>query len=280
MLLHSCCRESDLVARTGGDEFGILLPDSDSEHANKIVKAIRQACEAENSEVTDTANRISLSAGYGTKSSPQNRLEDAEQEAEEYLRRRKFFEQKSIKNAMLSSIMATLYARSQETEEHSQRIAEGCIKVAEKLGLSQNMQDMLRLSAMLHDIGKVGIADKILNKPDKLNDEEWMVMRTHSEIGYHLVMSVPELAAVEDYILAHHERWDGTGYPLGLSGEDIPLLSRILAVADAYDAMLSSRAYRKAMSKKAALEEIEKNSGSQFDPQVVVIFLELMQDKQ
>ena len=103
-------------------------------------------------------------------------------------------------------------------------------------------------------------------------------MRTHPEIGYHLVMSVPELSAVADYILAHHERWDGSGYPLGLSGEDIPLLSRILAVADAYDAMLSNRAYRQAMSKEAAIEELIRNSGSQFDPKIAEIFIELMRD--
>lgn len=277
-ILKSCCREGDLLARTGGDEFSILLPETDSEQACEVIKAIARACGQANAQISDPVRRVSLSVGYGTKTGSAGSLEAAEREAEAHLRRRKFFEQKSIKNEMLSSIMATLYARSQETEEHSRRISENCIKVAEKLGLSQSRQDDLHLTAMLHDIGKVGISDSILNKPGKLSDEEWKTMRTHPEIGYHLVMSVPELSAVADYILAHHERWDGSGYPLGLSGEDIPLLSRILAVADAYDAMLSNRAYRQAMSKEAAIEELIRNSGSQFDPKIAEIFIELMRD--
>lgn len=172
--------------------------------------------------------------------------------------------------------MATMYARSQETEEHSQRLSEKCIKIAEKLGLSQSKQDELHLFAMLHDIGKIGIDDRILNKPGKLSAEEGAIMQTHPEIGYHIILSAPELAVVADYILAHHERWDGKGYPLGISGEDIPLLSRILAVADAYDAMTETRVYRKALSKQAAMSEIQSHSGTQFDPCVVQAFIEIM----
>ena len=132
----------------------------------------------------------------------------------------------------------------------------------------------LELLATLHDIGKVGISDQILNKPGKLTDDEWAQMKKHSEIGYRIAMASPELMPIADFILSHHERWDGHGYPQGLAGDKIPLASRILAVADAFDAMTEDRVYRKAMSTADALKEIEKNSGTQFDPEIVGTFLQ------
>jgi len=127
---------------------------------------------------------------------------------------------------------------------------------------------------MLHDIGKIGIDDAILNKPGALTADEWAIMKTHPEIGYRIAMSSPELVTIAEYILTHHERWDGKGYPQGLKGEEIPQLSRILAVSDSYDAMTQNRVYRTAISKEDAAEEIEKNAGTQFDPDIVKIFLE------
>jgi len=132
----------------------------------------------------------------------------------------------------------------------------------------------LQLLGMLHDIGKIGIDNKILNKPGTLTEDEWVIMKRHPEIGYRIAMASHKLARIADYILAHHERWDGSGYPKGLKGEDIPLLSRILAVADAYDAMTEDRVYRKAMSKEQAIEEIRRNAGIQFDPLIAKIFIE------
>jgi HD-GYP domain-containing protein (c-di-GMP phosphodiesterase class II) len=131
----------------------------------------------------------------------------------------------------------------------------------------------LELLATLHDIGKIGISDQILNKPDKLSPEEWVEMKKHPEIGYRIAMSSPELVPIAEYILTHHERWDGEGYPQKLAGERIPLLSRILAVVDAYDAMTEDRPYRKAMSKEEAVMEIRENLGKQFDPLMAKIFL-------
>jgi HD-GYP domain-containing protein (c-di-GMP phosphodiesterase class II) len=127
---------------------------------------------------------------------------------------------------------------------------------------------------MLHDIGKIGIDNSILNKPGKLSKNEWEIMKKHSEIGYRIAMSSPELEPIAEYILAHHERWDGNGYPQGLKGEEIPLLSRILAVVDSYDAMTEDRVYRKAMTHQAAIEEIKKNAGTQFDPNIAQIFID------
>jgi HD-GYP domain-containing protein (c-di-GMP phosphodiesterase class II) len=133
--------------------------------------------------------------------------------------------------------------------------------------------DQLTLLTMLHDIGKVAIRESILKKPGPLTLEEWEEMKKHPEIGYRIAQNTPELSAVAEYILFHHERWDGTGYPRGLAGEEIPLLCRILAVADAYDAMTSNRVYRQAMGKQEALAELKRNAGTQFDPALVEKFI-------
>ena len=191
--------------------------------------------------------------------------------------RRKLFDQKSHHNAVLSSIMATLFERSFETEAHAERIGELCAIVGERLSLSHDDIDRLKLFAILHDIGKIGISDQILNKPAPLNEEEVAIMKTHPEIGYRIAMASPDFAPIAELILTHHERWDGTGYPNRIAGERIPLLSRILAVADAYDAMTEDRVYRKALSSKAAIEEIRKNAGTQFDPHIAEVFLEIIE---
>ena len=194
------------------------------------------------------------------------------------MNKRKLFEKKSHHHTILSSIMDTMYARSQETEEHAERLAHISRLIGEKMDLPQESMDELQLFAMLHDIGKVAIDDRVLNKPGKLTKEEWDIMKKHSEIGYRIAMASPELESVAEYILCHHERWDGKGYPAGLKKEEIPLLSRILAFADAYDAMTVDRVYRKALTKQEAIEEIEKNVGKQFDPEIFKIFIRIIQD--
>ena len=194
--------------------------------------------------------------------------------------RRKLFDQKSHHNAVLSSIMATLFERSFETEEHAERIGNFCANIGERLHLSHDDIDRLKLFAYLHDIGKIGISDQILNKPGPLSEEEMIIMRSHPEIGYRIAMASPDFAPIAELILTHHERWDGSGYPNHIAGEKIPLLSRILAVADAYDAMTEDRIYRKALSHETAIEEIRKNAGTQFDPQIACVFLEILEQRE
>lgn len=273
-ILKSCCREGDVLARIGGDDFSILMPNAGQEEANQMLLAIKNACEEFNSSIEDKTQVINLSMGYGVKTNKETRLAQTEKEAEAYLSRRKLLEQKSHHNAVLSSIMATMYERSFETEEHAQRIAKISRMIGKKMNLSQAKLDELRLFAMLHDIGKIGVSDQILNKPGKLTAEEWPEMKKHPEIGYRIAMSSIGFSTIAEYILTHHERWDGTGYPNGLKGEEIPLLSRILAIADAYDAMTEDRVYRKALTHDEAIEEIRVNAGTQFDPEFVKIFVE------
>jgi HD-GYP domain-containing protein (c-di-GMP phosphodiesterase class II) len=143
--------------------------------------------------------------------------------------------------------------------------------------LTQLQLDLLSLFASLHDIGKVGISDQILKKPGPLTIEEWDEMKKHPEIGYRICLSSPELTAISEFVLSHHERWDGTGYPRGLKHDEIPILSRILAIVDAYDSMTNDRIYRKALSKQAALEEIKDKAGTQFDPVIADAFIIMME---
>ncbi len=273
-VIRECCRERDVLARIGGDEFAILLPNTDEEEARRIIAAIYAGCESYNATAKDKARQINLSVGSGIKKKPDYDLAEAERDAESFVGMQKLLDQKSHHSAVLSNIMATMYERSFETEEHAQRIARICGVMGEKMNLSEKEQNELHLFAMLHDIGKIGIDDKILKKPGKLTTKEWPQMKKHCDIGYRIAMSSGEFSPVAKYILTHHERWDGTGYPGGLKGEEIPLLSRILAIADVYDAMTEDRVYRKAMTHEDALEEIEKNAGTQFDPAIARLFLE------
>ena len=275
-ILSNCCREGETLARIGGDEFNILLPNVGNEEAESRIEEIITACDLYNQSASQPEQKINLTIAAGTKSSSEQTIDEADKEADGAVRKRKLFERRSTQSSLLTSIMATLYARSQETEEHAERIAALCREIGTVLSLSQKSMDNLALFSMLHDIGKIGIEDKILNKPGKLTDEEWLIMKRHPEIGCRIVMSAPELEEIAQFVLLHHERWDGKGYPRGLKGEEIPLIARILSVVDAYDAMTEDRVYRKAMSNEAALEEIKRNSGTQFDPQIVDIFLSIV----
>ena len=199
-------------------------------------------------------------------------------QAMDSLHKNKILESKSYHSSILSSIQATMFAKSQNTEEHAERLSVLCQLMGEQLDLSQSQMDELMLFAMLHDIGKIGIDDNVLNKPGKLTDDEWIMMKKHTEIGYRIALSSPELHSIANYILTHHEHWDGKGYPQGLKEEEIPLLSRILGLVDAYDAMTQDRVYRKAMSKDDAINELIRNSGSQFDPNLTNLFIEIIRN--
>jgi len=275
-IIKNCCRDNDIAARISGDEFGLLLPRCDNHAAREMVDRIKKACDKYNKFSHNDRFRINVSMGCSTKTSMLEDLDQIEKIAEEQMYNSKLLNRHSSHNAILSSIMATLYARSQETEEHSCRIAKLSRMIGTYLNLTEDNINDLQLLAMLHDIGKVGIDDRILNKAGPLNEDEWAAMKKHPEIGYKIAMSTVELESIAEYILHHHERWDGTGYPRGLKGESIPLLSRILAVADAFDAMTEGRVYRQSMTKEAALDEIRRNAGSQFDPNIAEIFLQIM----
>lgn len=273
-IIKSCCRESDIVARTGGDEFSVLLPRTDAVSADKLIEKIKLVSEGYNNNLQNEAFSINISLGFATKVSMETEIDECIKNAEDYMYKRKLLEHKSSHSVILSSIKATMHAKSHETQEHAERLTCIAKEIGKKMKLNQQELDELELVATLHDIGKVGIEDRILNKPARLNDEEWSEMKKHSEIGYRIAMSSPDLVPIADYILSLHERWDGTGYPQGIKGESIPLLSRIVSIVDAFDAMTQDRAYRKAMPEEKAAREIKENAGTQFDPKIAKLFLE------
>ena len=266
-----------VLARTGGDDFTFIIPNTDKEENGKIVEKIRKEFTDKNINISRKKYSINISIGYCTKVNEKSSIEDAVTEAEDFMRKRKILEGKSSQNAILSSIKATMYEKSQETEEHAERLVYYARKIGKKMDLSQDTIDDLVLSANLHDLGKVGIDNQILIKEEKLSDEEWEEIKKHPEIGYRIAISSPDIAHIAEYILCHHEKWDGTGYPQGLKKEEIPLISRILSIVDAYDAMTSVRPYNIVKSKGEALQEIKLFSGKQFDPKLADIFTEILE---
>lgn len=202
------------------------------------------------------------------------------QETTEAMRAKKLLDQGSTHSEMLKSLIRALEECDSDTEHHVRRTQLSGAELGKRIGLTDVQQSRLSLLCLLHDIGKIGIPLEILNKPGKLSDEEWAILQTHTRKGYEIANSNSELKGIADEVLHHHERWDGKGYPDGLSSEGIPLLSRVIAVVDAYDAMTNTRAYRQAMPVSTAKAELKRCAGSQFDPFIVAEFLELLKEQE
>lgn len=200
------------------------------------------------------------------------------QMAEEAMRAKKLLDRESIHSDMLTSLIRALQECDSDTEHHVRRTQQTGAELGKRIGLTDNQQSKLSLLCLLHDIGKIGVPLEILNKPGKLSKEEWRILRLHPEKGYEIANSNKELQGIAEEVRHHHERWDGTGYPDGLSGESIPLLSRVIAVVDAYDAMTNDRSYRPAMSVSRAMAELKRCAGSQFDPYIVSEFLQMLKE--
>ncbi|MPM15295.1 hypothetical protein SDC9_61663 [bioreactor metagenome] len=270
--LKESCRREDVIARWGGDEFLIILPKAEIGTVRKITQRMQHTFV----EKSEGPLQISVSLGYAVKESEGKNVRDILNEAEKWMYHKKLLEGKSHRNAIVNTLLSTLYENNIGTEEHSKRLEVYCHIMAQKLGLSSEEQNELSLLAMLHDIGKVGIRQDIIQKPAPLSSEEWEEIRRHPEIGYRIAQNTPELSIVSEYILLHHERWDGKGYPKGYKRDKIPLLCRILAVADAYDVMTTGRVYQKARSSVEAIVELRRNAGTQFDPEIVELFIETL----
>ncbi len=268
-----------IVGRVGGSEFMLILPNTDNEAARQIKTDIKSGIQKFNLTNKLVSCKINVSIGFESRETMDETIEKTIMSADEALKKHQLLNQNSSYSAITSSIMATLYAKSHETEEHGVRLGKLATAIGEKMGLNLNELDDLRLLGQLHDIGKIGVNDQILNKPGPLTKEEWDMMKQHPQIGFEIVSATPQLAHIADYILTHHEHWNGEGYPTGLAGKKIPLISRILAVADAYDAMIEDRVYRRALTREDALNEIKGGSGTQFDPEVVAVLVQLVEQE-
>ncbi|WP_054696834.1 HD-GYP domain-containing protein [Syntrophomonas palmitatica] len=276
-VIESCFRADDVVARVGGDEFAILMTRSEERIIEKAVSRIREAVESYNSNKPDIP--LSLSAGFAFRGESSTTMNDVYQAADNNMYREKLHRRQSVRSAIVQTLKNALHARDFITEGHADRMQDMVASLGAAVGVPNHKISDLRLLAEFHDIGKVGIPDSILFKAGPLSETELREMQRHSEIGHRIALSAPDLVPIADWILKHHEWWDGNGYPLGLRERDIPLECRILSIADAFDAMTSDRPYRKALPQEKALEELRRYAGVQFDPLLVNAFIDIAGNK-
>jgi diguanylate cyclase (GGDEF)-like protein/putative nucleotidyltransferase with HDIG domain len=281
--------EQDITARIGGDEFAVIMPGADRRAADKLAGKIWEALSKEPICETEHAS-IYLGVSIGTGGYPWggNTLDEIIHWADtklyaNKLERKGFKHEQDAKNddtrlvgAVVDVLSSALEIRDRMTHRHAWRVARMSAYVAREMKMPDQQVLEVEYAAALHDIGKIGVADEILRKSSTLDHDEWQEMKRHCELGYEILKGIDFLATAADIVYAHHERWDGAGYPRGLHGEEIPLGARVFGVVDAFDAMTSRRPYREAMSREDALEEVMRNSGTQFDPQVVSAFLKMM----
>ena len=275
-ILKANMRSSDVVSRFGGDEFAAILVSTDRPTAERVIERIRKAVARYNE--SRSGPFLSFSMGVATSNNGESSLLDCLKLADDLMYRDKLSRSNSVRSQMVNTLLLTLAEKDHISGGHASRLQEMAIKLGKRMGLNSDQLVDLSLFAQVHDLGKVGIPDRILFKPGKLTEEEWAIMKLHPEKGYRIAVSSPDLSTVADLILRHHERWDGKGYPLGLERTEIPIECRILSIVDAYDAMTNDRPYCKARSHSEALKEIERCAGTQFDPKIVEEFLKMLQE--
>lgn len=269
-IIKKQCRADDIVARTGGDEFGVLLPKTNKKQAENIRRRIMDGASRKplNSVI------ISVAVGFDTKISLNQNINEVIKNSEKNMYKDKIKTSRKMRNQTLQLIIETLNNKYEKEQVHTERVSKICLYMGLALNMSEKEVKILETVGYLHDIGKIMVPFDILNKPSKLTGEEWELIKRHSEAGYQILKSVEEYSSFAEYVLCHHERWDGRGYPRNLKGEEIPQISRIIAVADAYESMTAGRPYKKTLSSDEAVLELRKNAGTQFDPEIVKVFIE------
>ncbi len=271
-IIKKVIREKDILARYGGDEFIVILPQTGRSLATKLSRQIKEFCH----KTRNNNLHISLGTGVATKKTTEKSIEEIFQKADDRMYRDKIMNNRSQKHKIVQSLLDALGAKSYETKEHAMRMTDLAYRLGQKLRVTDKELNKLSLLATLHDVGKTSIPEEILTKPGGLNDQEWEKIKEHPERGFKIASASQEFAALAEEILAHHERWDGGGYPRGLEGEEIPFLARIITIVDAFDVMTHERPYSPAISKEKALQEIKQEAGTQFDPDISRFFIELM----
>lgn len=275
-ILRETFREEDIIARVGGDEFMILLPKTDQATSQIIVDRAKEKCRQKPLDIIN----ININFGISTKTKPEEKISHHLKEAEDRMYFNKLKEGKQAKLSMITYLKEKLKKITFENKGHYERLKTMGMEMADILNFTEVEKEELKLLCEYHDIGKIGVPKKILQKKSKLTQKEWETMKKHSEIGYNIIKESREIISIDELILQHHERWDGKGYPGLLKGEEIPMVVRLFSIIDAYDAMVNERPYKSQMTTEQALEEIEKQAGSQFDPQITKIFVKIMKKHQ
>jgi len=272
-ILQESFRKEDIVSRWGGDEFIAILPKTYTKDTENLIKRIREKCKKRSTPDMP----LSISLGVSTKRSPSEDIEKILKEAEDKMYKNKISEGEETHEALIDSFKKRLRKRDLRNEKLVNRIQDYAVTIGERLNLSKLKLEELSLLMNLHNIGKLALADEILSKPGSLSKEEWKIVKKLPEVGYRIAESSEQLKPIAEAILSHHEWYNGKGYPRGIKGDDIPILSRISFLVNSFEAMTRDRPYRKRMTCNEAINEIKKYSGVQFDPKVVNIFLEIVE---
>ncbi len=266
-----------IVARTGGDEFAILIPKCTKRIMDNMIVRLRKIF-TENNTLQDILP-FNMSMGYAIANDNMPNTNEIYKIADNNMYREKLHRSHSIRKNLFKTTMQALERKNIITDQYAKRLKLLVQTTAYELGLSKDHMRNLLFFASFHDIGKVSISDSVLLKPGYLTPTERAEMQRHSEIGHRIAISIPDLTSIADFILKHHEWWNGEGYPIGLKGEEIPVECRIIAIIDAYDAMCNDRPYRKALPKEKALKELQNCAGKQFDPFLTDIFVKMMSQR-
>lgn len=277
-VFRNTCREGDIITRLGGDEFILLLPKTDALNAKIIVNRLNEALLSE--EIRGL--KVSVSFGYSVKRDEPVSLEETFKLAEDNMYAEKLSKSSIFKKHAIDTLLIKQFELNQWEKEHSLMVGELSKRFAQAMDFSKEEVWQIERGACLHDLGKIAIKESILTQKEPLTQSQWLELKRHPEIGYTILRSVGEYAPFAEYVLYHHERWDGDGYPQKLEGKEIPQPARMIAIVDSYVAMISNRAYKRALTSEEAIKELYACSGTQFDPDLVPIFVEkvLLKDSQ
>ncbi len=300
-VLRKCIRSNDIVSRYGGEEFAVLLPDTMEEQAMKVAERIRKMVgeTAFMGEENQPGGKLTVSVGVSSFPKMAKSRVELLKSADDALYKAKFMNKDRVETyntiveelktdierehidliSSLKTLISIINARDNYTFSHTERVVTYCLKIARKLELNEWEKKILKYGAYMHDIGKIEIPKYILNKKMPLTEKEWELLKKHPANGVQIINTVESLNNVIPLIMYHHERFDGSGYPEGLKGKNIPLLVRILTVADSFDAMTSKRPYKPAKTLNEAIAEIRKCESTQFDPEIANAFIEMLAEE-
>ena len=275
-VLQAVFQKNDILARIGGDEFAVLLQGVNSREMEQYYRRLQEEHRRYQEEATDGGIPLYMSIGYARSGEAGRSIREMLRDADSKMYREKLYRNTRVKGSIFQTVKQMMAARDQQLNEHGGRLAELLVDFSQELELPQSGHSDLMLFAEFHDVGLIGVPDALLNKGGVLTAEEREQIQRHCEIGYRIAKVSDDLIPIADWILKHHEWWNGSGYPLGLQGEAVPLECRMLAIADAYDAMTTSRPYLSGLTHQAAVAELAHGAGTQFDPQLTSRFIAMV----